>query len=113
MDPSDGFPVGTPDGPAATVSWHGALHQVAPVLASVSLIGAAAVLARRNAGLRRKRMGAAYLLIIALDLLPVAFAGTDAFYVVTTATQLTAWVLVSALLGLERSPAAAADAVSR
>jgi len=25
-DPMDGFPVGTPSGPPATISWHGMLH---------------------------------------------------------------------------------------
>lgn len=113
MDPADGFPLGTPDGPAAAMSWHGLLHQVAPVLASVSLIGASVVLARRSFGLRRWGVGAAYLGIIGLDLLPIAFAATGAFFAVTTATQLTAWVLFSALLGLVRSPVAETGNVSR
>lgn len=113
MDPADGFPVGTPDGPAASMSWHGALHQAAPVLGSLSLIGASAVLVRRSFGLRRRRSGAAYLVIIALDLLPVAFSGTDAFYLLTTASQLTAWVLLSGLLSLVREPVAASGAVPR
>lgn len=114
MDPADGFPLGTPDGPAAAMSWHAALHQLAPMLASVALIGAAAVLARRSFGLRRWAVGVGCLLIIVLDLLPLAVAGRPAFFVVTTTTQLVAWVLLSVLLGIVPTmPARATGNVSR
>lgn len=113
MDPADGFPPGTPDGPTMTPTWHGTLHEVAPVLASVALIGSSAVLARRNFALRRPGVAVAYLAVIALDLLPIAFAGTDMFFAVTTATQLTAWMLFSGLLGVMRRPVTATAGVSR
>ena len=113
MDPADGFPLGTPDGPAVRPTWHGILHQLGPVLASVALIGSSLVLIRRYLGLRRPGVVVAYLVIIQLDLLPIAFAGSVAFYPVTTATQLTAWLLFSGLLGIVRPSVTQADGVSR
>jgi Protein of unknown function (DUF998) len=50
-DPALGFPPGTPDGIPDQFSWHGTLHAFAPPLASLSLIVACFVLARRFAGL--------------------------------------------------------------
>ena len=46
-DPAQGFPLGTPDGPPATVSWHGLLHFVAGGLGFLCLIAACLVIARR------------------------------------------------------------------
>jgi hypothetical membrane protein len=46
-DPGAGFPPGAPEGAPAELSWHGALHAVAPPLAFVSLVAACWVLARR------------------------------------------------------------------
>ncbi|NUR82977.1 MAG: DUF998 domain-containing protein [Nonomuraea sp.] len=46
MDPSDGFPVGTPAGPPAGMSWHSVLHMVSGSLAFVALSAACFVLAR-------------------------------------------------------------------
>jgi hypothetical protein len=46
-DPTNGFPVGTPPGPPATVSWHSLLHLVAGGLGFLCLIAACFVLARR------------------------------------------------------------------
>jgi hypothetical protein len=46
-DPMNGFPVGTPPGPPATVSWHSLLHLVAGGLGFLCLIAACFVLARR------------------------------------------------------------------
>lgn len=54
-DPADGFPVGTPAGAAAEVSWHGMLHNLAPVGMSLALGIAALVFARRFA--RQGRTG--------------------------------------------------------
>ena len=44
-DPADGFPTGTPPGPAATVSWHAALHIVFGGLGFLGLIAACLTLA--------------------------------------------------------------------
>ena len=52
VDPGEGFPPGTPDG-LPVLSWHGAVHAVAPPAAFLSLVGVCLVLARRFAGLRR------------------------------------------------------------
>ena len=46
-DPMDGFPVGTPPGPPATVTWHGMLHFMAGGVGFLGLIAACLVLARR------------------------------------------------------------------
>jgi hypothetical membrane protein len=54
MDPADGFPVGTPYGMPATLSWHSYAHMAAGSVAFLSLIAACYVLARhfRRAGNR-------------------------------------------------------------
>ncbi len=54
-DPMDGFPVGTPPGPPATVSWHGMLHLAAGGVSFLCLVAATFVIARRlaNQGQRR------------------------------------------------------------
>ena len=46
-DPMDGFPVGTPPGPPAVVTWHGMLHFMAGGVGFLGLIAACLVLARR------------------------------------------------------------------
>jgi hypothetical membrane protein len=48
-DPGAGFPPGAPEGAPEQLSWHGALHAVAPPLAFLSLILACLVVARRFA----------------------------------------------------------------
>ena len=54
MDPENGFPIGTPDGPAPAMSWHGIAHIVAATVAFTGLAAACIVLAvrmgRRRAG---------------------------------------------------------------
>ncbi|TDD23589.1 DUF998 domain-containing protein [Actinomadura sp. KC06] len=47
-DPADGFPAGTPAG-AGEVSWHGMLHNLAPVGMGLALSAACLVFARRFA----------------------------------------------------------------
>ncbi|SDE37299.1 DUF998 domain-containing protein [Glycomyces harbinensis] len=46
-DPSFGYPIGTPDGAPAALSWHGILHSFAPAGAGLTLIVACFVIARR------------------------------------------------------------------
>ena len=46
-DPMDGFPVGTPPGPPAVVTWHGMLHFMAGGVGFLGLIAACLVTARR------------------------------------------------------------------
>ena len=52
-DPADGFPIGTPPGPAATLSWHGMLHFVFGGLGFLGLITACLMLAWQFRGLHR------------------------------------------------------------
>lgn len=80
-DPALGFPPGTPDGIPDQMSWHGALHSVAPVLASLALVAACLVLARRFAGEGRRGWAAASLAVGVIDLVPAAFSGHDLFFV--------------------------------
>jgi hypothetical protein len=72
---------GTPDGIPDQISWHGALHSVAPVLASLSLVAACLVFARRFAGEGRRGWAAASLAVAVIDLVPAAFSGHDLFFV--------------------------------
>ncbi|WP_431678295.1 DUF998 domain-containing protein [Kitasatospora sp. KL5] len=46
MDPADGFPVGTPDGMPASLSWHAYGHMAAGTLSFTALIAACYVLGR-------------------------------------------------------------------
>lgn len=52
-DAMDGFPLGTPEGPAA-ISWHGALHMVSASVGFLCLIAACFVLARHFARAGRR-----------------------------------------------------------
>jgi hypothetical protein len=54
LDPGDGFPAGTPAGPATTLSWHGGVHLLAGAVSFAALAAACWVLARhfRRAGRR-------------------------------------------------------------
>ncbi|MEU3170052.1 DUF998 domain-containing protein [Streptosporangium sp. NPDC006930] len=57
MDPENGFPAGTSDGPVAQMSWHGITHSVAAAVSFTALAIAAVVLAVRCA--RRRAVPAA------------------------------------------------------
>ncbi|WP_066370999.1 DUF998 domain-containing protein [Herbidospora mongoliensis] len=57
MDPENGFPIGTPDGPVAEMSWHGITHSAAAAVSFTALAIAAIVLAVRCA--RRRAVPAA------------------------------------------------------
>jgi hypothetical protein len=81
-DPALGFPPGTPEGIPDQFSWHGAVHAVAPVLASLALVAACVVFARRFAALRRRGWAAACLAVAVVNLTPGLFSNHDLFYVV-------------------------------
>ncbi|MDO3700940.1 DUF998 domain-containing protein [Micromonospora sp. C28SCA-DRY-2] len=72
MDPEHGFPVGTPDGPVARMSWHSVVHSAAAATAFTALAVAAIVLAvrcvRRRAGWAAGLSG----LVAVVLLLPVS-----------------------------------------
>jgi uncharacterized protein DUF998 len=59
MDPSDGFPVGTPAGIQASMTWHSVGHMIAGSLSFAALIAACHVLGRHfaRAGDRRLAVG--------------------------------------------------------
>ncbi|WP_036373332.1 DUF998 domain-containing protein [Micromonospora sp. ATCC 39149] len=59
MDPENGFPPGSPDGPVARMSWHSVVHSVAAAVAFTALAVAAIVLTVRSA--RRRAVPAAVL----------------------------------------------------
>ncbi|MFE9106199.1 DUF998 domain-containing protein [Actinomadura geliboluensis] len=63
MDPEKGFPVGTPGGPAAQMSWHGIAHSAAAVVAFTALAIAAIVMTVRCA--RRRAIAPAVLSAVA------------------------------------------------
>jgi Protein of unknown function (DUF998) len=81
-DPALGFPPGTPDGIPEQLSWHGTLHSVAPVLASVALIAACLVFARRFAARGQRGWAAVCVAVAVASLVPDAFLNHDWFYVV-------------------------------
>ncbi|TDB73204.1 DUF998 domain-containing protein [Micromonospora sp. KC721] len=68
MDPEYGFPVGTPDEPAAQMSWHSVVHSAAAAVAFTALAIAAIVLTvrhvRRRAVLPAVANGAAALVLL-------------------------------------------------
>jgi hypothetical protein len=72
-DPMDGFPVGTPPGPPATVSWHGMLHFMAGGIGFLGLIAACVVMARRFG--RAGRRGWAVYSAVTGVLFTAAFVG--------------------------------------
>jgi Protein of unknown function (DUF998) len=59
MDPENGFPIGTPEGPAPAMSWHSIAHVVAATTAFSGLAAACIVLTVRM--IRRRAVGAAVL----------------------------------------------------
>jgi hypothetical protein len=68
MDPENGFPAGTPDGPAAGMSWHSMAHAAAATVAYTALAVAAVVLTvrcvRRRAPLPAVLSGAVALVLL-------------------------------------------------
>jgi hypothetical protein len=101
MDPENGFPIGTPDGPAATMSWHGIAHLVAATVAYTGLAAACIVLtvrmARRRAVLAAVlNLGAALIFLAPVNpawmSIQVAVNGLVAF---TWTTAVAVWLLRS------------------
>ena len=101
MDPENGFPIGTPEGPAPVMSWHGIAHIVAATVAFTGLAAACIVLAvrmgRRCAG-RAAVLNACAALVFLAPVNPawasiqVAVNGLVAF---TWTTAVALWLLRS------------------
>ncbi|HZY28712.1 MAG TPA: DUF998 domain-containing protein [Jiangellaceae bacterium] len=96
-DAALGFPPGTPEGTPDQLSWHGILHSAAPVLASLSLLVACFVFARRFAGLGQRGWAAYCVATGVASLVPDAFLGHDWFYVVLGVAVALGLVWVSAM----------------
>ena len=99
MDPENGFPIGTPDGPAPSMSWHGIGHLVSVTIAFSGLAAACIVLtvrmARRRAGWAAVLNAAAALVFLApvhptWASIQIAFNGLVAF---TWTTAVALWLL--------------------
>ena len=103
-DPGAGFPPGAPEGAPEQLSWHGALHAVAPPLAFLSLIVAWVVIARRFAG-ARERGWAAYSVATAVACLALTtWPDLDglSWRLAVAMTVAWAWVLATATKWLRR-----------
>jgi hypothetical membrane protein len=100
-DPMDGFPVGTPAGPPAEVSWHGMLHFVSGAIGFACLIAACFVLARRFAAERRRGWATSSrvtgVLFLAGFVGVAAGAGSTGTNLAFVAAVILAWAWVSAL----------------
>jgi hypothetical membrane protein len=100
-DPADGFPPGTPPGPADPVSWHGAVHFVVAAIAFLALVAACFVFARRFASLGQR--GWAVYCATTGAIFLAAFAGiasgsgTAALNVAFAAAVVLGWTWLSAL----------------
>lgn len=96
-DPANGFPPGTPEGSPEQLSWHGALHAVAPAVAGIATVAACFVFARRFAGLGQ-RGWAWYSVATAVVYLVLGFASFPAGdYRLLLAGGAVAWLWPSAV----------------
>jgi hypothetical protein len=102
MDPENGFPIGTPQGPVLAMSWHGIAHITAATVAFTGLAAACIVLTvrmvRRRAGWAAALNACATLVFLApvnpaWASIQLAVAALVAF---TWTTALSLWLLPSA-----------------
>jgi Protein of unknown function (DUF998) len=94
MDPENGFPIGTPEGPAAAMSWHGMAHIVAATVAFTGLAVACIVLTVRMV---RRRAGWAAVLNACAALLFLAPVNPAWASVQLAATAMVAFIWTTAL----------------
>jgi Protein of unknown function (DUF998) len=104
MDPENGFPIGTPEGPAAAMSWHGIAHIAAATVAFTGLAVACIVLTVRMV---RRRAGWAAVLNACAALVFLAPVNPAWASVQLAVTALVAFTWTTALsVWLLRSPSA-------
>jgi Protein of unknown function (DUF998) len=104
MDPENGFPIGTPAGPALVTSWHGIAHIVAATVAFTGLAAACIVLTVRMV---RRRAGWAAVLNASAAVVFLAPVSPTWASIQLAATALVAFTWTSALsLWLLRSSSA-------
>ncbi|GLZ30045.1 hypothetical protein Lesp02_22350 [Lentzea sp. NBRC 105346] len=92
-DPALGFPLGTPDGVPASISWHGMLHAAAFGVAMIGWIGACFVLARRLGGVWAVLSAVTGVILI----VPMAFLGNPGGTLVLYAAATIGWLWTSAV----------------
>jgi hypothetical protein len=103
-DPENGFPIGTPEGPAAAMSWHGIAHIAAATVAFTGLAVACIVLTVRMV---RRRAGWAAVLNACAALVFLAPVNPAWASVQLAVTALVAFIWTTALsVWLLRSPSA-------
>jgi hypothetical protein len=104
MDPENGFPIGTPEGPVAAMSWHGIAHIAAATVAFTGLAVACIVLTVRMV---RRRAGWAAVLNACAALVFLAPVNPAWASVQLAVTALVAFTWTTALsVWLLRSPSA-------
>lgn len=96
MDPENGFPVGTPDGPAAAMSWHGIAHSVVAAVAFTALAAAAVVLTVRAVRAHRVLAAVGHGVVGLALLLPVS-PETASLQVAVNGLAAFTWTTVLAL----------------
>ena len=79
VDPSHGYPTGTPLGLATAVTWHGHLHSLASLIAFVSMALACFVFGRRFAAYSAGSLWAAYSILTGVAILGFLVAATVAW----------------------------------
>ncbi|WP_433377841.1 DUF998 domain-containing protein [Streptosporangium sp. CA-115845] len=112
QDPAYGFPLGTPDGPAAATSWHAAVHMAAAIIAFTALALAALIALVRAIRARRPPAAIGNGIVTLALLLPVIpdIAGIQ---VAVTGLFAFGWcTVVAARLLKDRPSAAVTDSVA-
>jgi hypothetical protein len=104
MDPENGFPIGTPEGPAQAMSWHGIAHIVAATVAFTGLAAACIVMTVRMV---RRRAGWAAVLngFVVLALLAPVNPAWASIQLAVTAVVAFAWTTALAVRLLRSSSA--------
>ncbi|GAB2646125.1 DUF998 domain-containing protein [Nocardia goodfellowii] len=99
-DPGFGYPVGTPDAAPESITWHGILHSIAPVVAGIALLAACVVFARRFHQQGRTGWFATSITIptLHLTLSAITFAATDFRWMLTGGSLI--WLWASAVMAL-------------
>ena len=103
MDPENGFPIGTPEGPAPSMSWHGIGHLVAVTVAYTGLAGACIVLAVRMAH-RRARLAAVLSAAAAVVFLAPVNPGWASIQIALNGLIAFIWTTAVAVWLLRREP---------
>jgi hypothetical protein len=93
-DPAFGYPVGTPDAAPAELSWHGILHGIAPAAASLALLAACFVFARRFAAEGKRGWVICSIVVAAAELVltSISFAIADYRFMLAGGVIIWTWI---------------------